>query len=90
MADATQKTSTTRIWPKLKKRVDDALRGRFLADSMGRPKNASRSPNSVGNGAFFAIKMYLKHDALRKPHLEPDVGEPTGSAAYAPPRGSQS
>ena len=49
---------------------------------MGHPKNASRSPNSVGNSAFFAIKiLYLKHDALREPHLEPDVGEPTGSAA---------
>ena len=48
---------------------------------MGHPKNASRSPNSVGNSAFFAIKLYLKIAALREPHSEPDVGEPTGSAA---------
>ena len=82
MADAPQKTSTTRLRQKQKNRVDDALRVVF-GTPRGAPKNASRSPISVGNSEFFATKkMYLKHDALRKPNLEPDVGEPTGSAAY--------
>ena len=38
VANATQKTSTTRVWPKLKKRVDDALRGRFWDPPWGTQK----------------------------------------------------
>ena len=83
--DAVQKTSTTRVRQKLKNRVDDALRGRFWDPPLGHPKNASRSPKSLGNSAFFAKKYVPKRDGLRKPNLEPAVGEPTGSAAYDAP-----
>ena len=75
------KTSTTRIWPKLKKRVDDAFGGRFWDPPWGTQKMRPGAQIRWEIARFSRYKLYLKIDALREPHLEPDVGEPTGSAA---------